>query len=378
MKDFVIKKFTEMKKAYLNGAAHSYGFTLAEITVVLIVMTAIILLAGRMALSDRQNEYDAKFNKISSNISSNINADLISKTGFRFPDYDNNNDDFQDAVVKNLNNQECTDCWQYTLENPDKWTFYKLKDGSVIAVNKESTDVWIDVNGTKGPNTEGKDVREYNHPSERTTLASAHITPNEPDGPNPPPDEPTHCLCDGNKAIGYTFNSDDFKYTCVATGSDSCDYQKACVDNIPKPMYKHGANEVKPALNDCVWSATCPTSGNRKGEAVFANNTWDCPCRNKAKTVDSTVDKAVQNSESCEWSYICKNSEKRDPIENATAVTCLCKNRDESNHETSTEKTVSWSLSDNCDWSCSNSRTNPGDNYHTYYEQKTNCDWDKK
>ncbi|MBR0142115.1 MAG: hypothetical protein IJM19_07710, partial [Ruminococcus sp.] len=25
-----------------------------------------------------------------------------------------------------------------------------------------------------------------------------------------------------------------------------------------------------------------------------------------------------------------------------------------------------------------NSRTNPGDNYHTYYEQKTNCDWDKK
>ncbi|MBQ7450136.1 hypothetical protein IJS77_01870, partial [bacterium] len=35
---------------YRNCVAHSYGFTLAEITVVLIVMTAIILLAGRMAL----------------------------------------------------------------------------------------------------------------------------------------------------------------------------------------------------------------------------------------------------------------------------------------------------------------------------------------
>ena len=82
------------------------AFSLAEVMVVLIIMAGILLMLGRVALGDRQKEYDAKINKTTSVISANITKDLVENTGAEFADYALNeagNEYFQSAVKNNLN-----------------------------------------------------------------------------------------------------------------------------------------------------------------------------------------------------------------------------------------------------------------------------------
>ena len=117
--------------------AHSSGFSLAEVTVVLIILMGIILLVGRIAIGDRQKEYDAKINKLSSVISANITKDLVENTGAEYADYasvsllgeKDGNEIFQEAVKNNLNQKPCNakDCWgaksvgdKFTNDDKDK------------------------------------------------------------------------------------------------------------------------------------------------------------------------------------------------------------------------------------------------------------------
>ena len=196
------------------------GYSIAEVTVVLIIMAGILLLVGRIVLGDRQKEYDAKFNKISSLISANISKDLVENTGAEYKDYasvvspttDNDgNKWFKNAILNNVDvkgdastpvaSKTCTDCWganEVTIDDKTynefsdtgKWSMYELNDNTVIAISGNdntftegdktyyNTDILVDVNGKKGPNVPGKDIHAYNYPN----ITCKHLSPMPNDG----------------------------------------------------------------------------------------------------------------------------------------------------------------------------------------------------
>ena len=179
------------------------GYSMAELTVVFIIMMGIILMVGKLAIGDRQKEYDAKFNKISALISANISKDLVENTGAEYADYasvmsESDNDGnkwLKEAVLNNVDvkgdastpvaSKTCTDCWgadevvvpdggaatggasdavsisEGTIkykkfnkeDNNNYWSFYELNDNSVLAIS--------DKNNTTTINKEGGGTETY-------------------------------------------------------------------------------------------------------------------------------------------------------------------------------------------------------------------------
>ena len=174
------------------------GYSMAELTVVFIIMMGIILMVGKLAIGDRQKEYDAKFNKISALISANISKDLVENTGAEYKDYasvvspstDNDgNKWFKNAILNNVDvkgpastpvaSKTCTDCWgadevvvpdggaatggasdavsisEGTIkykkfnkeDNNNYWSFYELNDNSVLAISDKNNTTIINKEG---------------------------------------------------------------------------------------------------------------------------------------------------------------------------------------------------------------------------------------
>ena len=281
-----------VKKSCLKGAKPA--FSIFEIAVVLVVMTGIILLVGKIFIGDRQREYDAKYNKIAASLSSNIAQDLMKNTGFDYADYIKTvrgNEFFRSAAIKDLNrvgDSICDNCWSTTtiigtkdgldkdypdLGNPDNWDTYELNDGTVIAINKTKdddgtypADIVIDVNGPKGPNEVGKDIRVYEEPNNTCT----HIPPKPEDKYlytlNPNTCEWIKGECDPAKITGADAALDGVLNTRVnRTIDSSCNYNYVCRTGASNDLYQSGKTATQnPTLaNGCQYVySECPVGSD--------------------------------------------------------------------------------------------------------------------
>ncbi|MBQ7450271.1 type II secretion system protein, partial [bacterium] len=98
-----------MRNKKHNGFCISYSpaYTLAEILVTLMVISGIILLAFRVVSGDKQSTFDAKFNKVASIITSNLQGDVLKKTGFKYGDYTSDSHACIEAILKNMKFEQC-------------------------------------------------------------------------------------------------------------------------------------------------------------------------------------------------------------------------------------------------------------------------------
>ena len=319
------------------------GYTLAEVMVILIVMAGILLLVGRIAIGDRQKQYDAKFNKISTSISANITKDLIENTGTEYADYavsEFGNRYFQSAVTNNLDKRNCEQdsCWGAIEVNDgekvyndfntrDNWQFYELKDKTVMAVSSTGrkdidgnfkTDIIIDVNGKKGPNVFGKDIRIYDYPDKKCN----HM-------PGKPADcDKSYLTCEENKATCKwdklcktttttkinNYNSDleaavsngraeRSVKTTPATPENECketkEYTYSCLAQTPKQDTKRIHYEIaeNPEINNACkykYKEICKTTDNETYEEKYADKV-------KVKKTEPSL------ANNCEWGYYCED-----------------------------------------------------------------------
>ena len=160
-----------------------FAYTVSEAISILVILGIVILIVSHFAIGDRQKEYDAKFRKISSTITSNIEQDFIRRTGFQYGDYGRDNDKFVSVVIKNMKgmavDSPCNNCWSLnTVDGNDVSNYrkYKAKDGSVIAIDNSGTNIFVDVNGRKGPNVFRRDIFPYNLMLARAEGSSASTT----------------------------------------------------------------------------------------------------------------------------------------------------------------------------------------------------------
>ena len=178
------------------------AFSLAETLVILLVMTGIILLAGRFVFANKQGQYNAKYTKVATEITANLENNRLMSAGLKdeLEDYKEN---FVQTVTNNLNGDMCSynaeavaleggspdsGCWSNKISRLNNevatamkdgdYNFYKLNDETVLAIQtsnyKEGTKlpkVYIDVNGPKGPNVFEKDVFEYRYGFKDTSYA---------------------------------------------------------------------------------------------------------------------------------------------------------------------------------------------------------------
>lgn len=259
------------------------AFSMFEIAVVLVIMTGIILLAGRIFIGNRQREYDAKCSKISASITSNIIKDLMNNTGFEFTDYikdarsATSKEYFNNAVRNNLNivgGGTCSNCWskvnEITVDGKtysdikNNFNFYRLNDDTVIAINKTNTDILIDVNGPKRPNLAGRDICVYKY----TNKTCTHLGPM-------PNDEFTYVQNDNcewvktdcNPAVRIGYNEDLEKNVNVTKTEPKfpiCRYSYVCKTGNDNNTFEEGKTPtVSPEIaNGCMYSygeKVCPT-----------------------------------------------------------------------------------------------------------------------
>ena len=374
------------------------AFSLAEVTVVLVIMAGILLLVGRIALGDRQKEYDAKISKLSSTISANITKDLVSNTGAEYGDYalTNGNVYFQKAVTDNLNQVPCnpSECWgikggtisidgeEYDFNDPNKWVFYKLNDKTVMAVSKSKdsdgyykTDVLIDANGSKAPNTANRDIKAYDYPYKTCT----HM-PGEPEG---------------------------------------CGDYLVCTKNEKKCRWNPVCKEPHPYKTYCLPGGTCYEDLRKSGLAKIANKetitgtpdnkcvdtikyTYECIIGNgntsyKYSKVNSAgvnhvkMTKSPTTPPNCSYAAACDNGKLRNLYGNgakASPYYCECKTKSEK-HPAKQQtlfgalvNKISYNLNDTtCKWDCSNTLsalTAPYNDTTHYYASlnKGTCMWE--
>ena len=341
------------------------GYSIAEVTVVLIIMAGILLLVGRIAFGDRQKEYDAKFNKISSLLSANISKDLVENTGAEYADYamtikeggKDGNEYFQEAITNNLDKKDCSgnSCWgaasvkdtngdeKYNVNN-DNWSFYELNDKTVMAVSKETkkenghdyykNDILVDANGAKGPNILGKDIKVYNYP-----FKTCNHLGNEPnDGiytygkdVNICDWVPTGCVADDKLPADHkevVYNPDGVSHSPIegrlieqinidnATLTNGCKktttYNYSCLLNTNNTTYKDIANanttQTPTVANDCEYKYECKINDSNTTYASvkdFVNN-------EKYIVSQNPLD-AAQNA--CEYTYDCNTNYTESSVE---------------------------------------------------------------
>ena len=159
-----------MKKVCTRPSA----FTLAEVLTVIVILGAIAVIIGiRAANINKQRLFETKYHKIYSQITANIEKDMMQRTGFQYSDYnkdDDNRELFRNAVLADIpyTSGSISD-WSTTktISSIDKtidnnWLFYNLDNGAVLAFDNASTTIVIDVNGSKKPNKLDKDIYVFN------------------------------------------------------------------------------------------------------------------------------------------------------------------------------------------------------------------------
>ena len=98
-----------------------FAFTIAELTVIIIIIGVLFFVMLGFVNRNQQNEFDAKINKTSVNLSQIVNKALVQKTGqseFRYTPQT-----IYDELIRNQNVLNCTDggacapcvdCWSNT------------------------------------------------------------------------------------------------------------------------------------------------------------------------------------------------------------------------------------------------------------------------
>lgn len=276
---------------------HLKGFSIAELYVVLIVLGVITLITLGITFNIRNNEsqFEAKFNKIESMITSNIERDINTHTGRRFATYTENNEIFVNAVLNNVNYDESTqinDFWSdktsFDIANPiqNGWTFAKLTDGTVLAIDDDSTTIWIDINGKKKPNEINKDIRKYSSPLENQTSMRTSSQ--------------SFSVCQN---IGAAPNSDTFTYEFNYA---DCRWEiNGCIN----------PNKV-PSGDTCVCNNSNPASDDNLALYNYTRNGNDCTWRISSCKNGKTVESVCTSCPACPNQY---------PYQNST--TCECFNK---------------------------------------------------
>ena len=339
------------------------AFSLAEVTVVLVIMAGILLLVGRIVLGDRQKEYDAKISKLSTVVSSNITKDLVENTGAEYADYastakigeKDGNEIFKEAVTNNLNQKPCTDCWntetvgdddspkKFKNVNSDNWDFYELNDKTVMAVSKTKTtdnqyydnDILIDANGKKGPNELGKDIQIYNYPYKTCN----HIG-NEPD------DCKTIYYCNKNEADCRWDRTGCRKYHIETLGFDNNKESKSCstVGCTDKPYistHTSAQEEVPACKRTATYTYTCNSNYNKPND-----------------TTGTVVYNVQEEANGCKWKPDCKSGlqggTNRATKPSGSPLACACTNT--SAHDAND---LRWyhnnAANQDCSWICNTS-----------------------
>ena len=144
------------------------AFTLAELCTVIIILGIIVVIVAKITFKTPQGQFDIKFDKTASVISSNIQSGLMKRTGFAFNDYNGNNAAFFSDVTANLNGSRSSiDAAWSDNTNVDgvdisNYSAFLMNDGTVIAIDNAGTNIFIDVNGKNRPNEFGRDIFRYN------------------------------------------------------------------------------------------------------------------------------------------------------------------------------------------------------------------------
>ena len=352
---------------HVSKGHRKLAYSLAEIMVVFVIMTGIILMVGKIALGNRQKQYDAKFNKTSAVISSNISRDLLANTGAEFADYNAGNGGnafYQKAVTDNLveNQQTCNNCWgnmkndsiklpngnEYKKSDIDEWNKYELNDKTVIAVSNKNTDILIDANGKNGPNEFNKDIKVYDYPHKTCNHLGAELTS-------------SNCV--------YKINENECKwgidFCCnapqvLAANKKSCE----CTNTNSSDHAVSSDSTVTWSLNNttCEWS--CNNSVNHSSDAKWLQEDdcdWKCSANTEAQGGNKLFDTNTiaqigpTTTNGCKYTYPCKSGLKgeRAVTGNGTSTqyTCACTNS--TVHQGDAKWVHKNGATDNCSWECS-------------------------
>ena len=292
------------------------AFTLAELCTVIVILGIIAAVVVKIAFKTPQGQFDIKYDKTASAISSNIQAGMMKRTGFQFADYNGNNNAFFDDVTNNLNGTgngiTIANSWSSNINidgtNIANYRAFRMNDETVIAIDNAGTNIFIDVNGRKGPNQFGRDIYQYDNaaPARRNLVGGGG---EEPGGGG----EPQGCVDPGHAETNATWSYDST--TCTWTPSCSGNYTlsgNSCVCNLAQ---KTENNIIYTADSTCNYQATaCATTSSSDSTYTYSYSMPNC---NATKTGCVNTRKKLSNG-----NCVCKNSyESGDNCQTCTYTT---------------------------------------------------------
>ena len=349
------------------------AFTLAELCTVIIILGLIAAVVAKMTFRTPQGQFDIKFDKTASVISSNIQMGLMRRTGFQFADYNNNNQTFLDDVTNNLdgNNSTIANAWSNNTNiggtNISSYNAFVMRDGTVIAIDNAGTNIFIDVNGRNRPNEFGRDIFRYNASAPNKVFANNGGAGGGGENPagggaggggeNPAGGgaggggaggEPQGCVNPGHPETNATwsYNSQNCEWTPSCSGNYTLS-GNSCVCNLAQ---KTENNIIYTADANCNYQATaCATTTSSNGDFTYSyslpnctatksgcTNTKkklsgeSCVCNDPATKTDATYKYTLDSN--CTYQKTgCVNSKK---TFNSSSKTCVCSNKSSCNTTT--------------------------------------------
>ena len=283
------------------------AFTLAELCTVIIILGIIAAVIAKITFRTPQGQFDIKYDKTASVISSNIQMGLTRRTGFAFNDYNTNNAAFLSDVTANLNgsrssiNAAWSDNTNVDGVNISSYNVFLMNDGTVIAIDNAGTNIFIDVNGQNRPNEFGRDIFRYNAIALNRAIGGAGGGGGAgdadggggADGGDETPTivEPKGCSDPGhaNTNAVWTYNSENCKWTPSCTGNWTLS-GNSCVCNLAQ---KTENNIIYTADTKCNYQATaCATTTSSDATYTYTHSLPNCVktksgCVNTKKTLSS-------------------------------------------------------------------------------------------
>ncbi len=274
----IVCKFKDLCKSTKSfSKKHNFAFTVAELLITIAVLGVMVFFLLGVSIKHSQSEYDAKIDQVDANLSGIVNVALIQNTG---KESYSPEEIRRDLIIgqNNLNIKDnvCADnnCWGNNNITDDNGNSVEdLANSPKILLNNNSSiafgpdNIYIDANGSKGPNKLGKDIKRWNGSYSRPAPADVRIA-----------GVGKYCkagtVSHYGKCCPQITNTATKKYD-----GQSCN--QICKTNEENGTYKNETEKPRDRWNEtvaimsnnCVYKYTCKSDHSRSGTCCSTTNT---------------------------------------------------------------------------------------------------------